>query len=82
MTKITCEHSGIEFEDGKGWISVKERLPKENGRYLVYLIYPAHLVYENEPCGYISIYSFKNDKFQSSFVTHWMEMPQPPEIKS
>ena len=60
-----------------GWISVKDRLPEKNGRYLV--------------CEYGEAYSAEYEKnrpdsewtddYEGYFmkVSHWMPLPEPPE---
>ena len=59
------------------WISVKDRLPEKNGRYLVYEngeVYSAE--YEkNRPD------SEWTDDYEGYFmkVSHWMPLPEPPE---
>lgn len=68
------------------WISVEERLPEENGYYLVKVCSP-HIpvrAYEYKPDrewggfdtlwkGYDGSYVFDH------FVTHWMPLPEPPK---
>ncbi len=68
------------------WISVEERLPEENGFYLVKVESP-HIpvrAYEYKPDmgwdgndrlwkGYDGSYVFDH------FVTHWMPLPEPPK---
>lgn len=60
------------------WISVDERLPEENGYYLVYTKY-----------GYIEVERYKtwdDDDLDGGYwwefeglVTHWMPLPEPPK---
>lgn len=54
------------------WISVKDRLPSEDGNYLVY-------------CGLLSVDSFSVDMkdfvFRDGNITHWMPLPEPPTDK-
>lgn len=54
------------------WISVEERLPEEDGFYLVYgpFIYRDTKWYDRKN---FSQYFWKHD------VTHWMPLPEPPE---
>lgn len=68
------------------WISVEERLPEENGYYLVKVCSP-HIpvrAYEYKPDrewddndklwkGYDGSYVFDH------FVTHWRPLPEPPK---
>ena len=62
------------------WISVKERLPESDGKYLIYYY------------GGYDIAKFKNGKFyvleldlfnslewrHEEAVTHWVPLPEPP----
>ena len=60
-----------------GWISVKERLPEDDGDYLVYT---------REK--YIGLFWFDRDEKEwieesdfpclEGYVTHWMPRPEPP----
>ena len=62
------------------WISVEERLPEENGEYLVYTKY-----------GWFDVERFKlwdDDDTDGGYwweyegiVTHWMPLPEPPTEK-
>ena len=79
------------------WISVKDRLPKKNGRYLCYrplhymkilkmsaigIYYYGRMENEGDRKGF---YFFDSDygDVEISNVTHWMELPEPPkEIES
>ena len=56
------------------WISVEERLPEEDGFYLVYgpFIYRDTKWYDRKN---FSQYFWKHD------VTHWMPLPEPPEVE-
>ena len=66
------------------WISVKERLPKEYGQYLIYCprTFPKN-------CPFLSAnYYDDNNKFYCDAfeavhedVTHWMEIPTPTDGK-
>ena len=59
-----------------GWISVKDRLPEENGVYLVFVAR-----------GYVEFYTLLDKTWFSStfnicddgFVTHWKPLPEPPK---
>ena len=56
------------------WVSVEERLPEEDGFYLVYgpFIYRDTKWYDRRN---FSQYFWKHD------VTHWMPLPEPPEVE-
>jgi len=61
------------------WTSVKDRLPKKDGEYLVYLkwLNPA-----NEWVSERMLWDFKDGKWEKdedTIVTHWMEMPPLPK---
>lgn len=63
------------------WISVKDRLPEDNGKYLVCV--DGDKI--NPP--YVITWWFWNGKFEdfqyfpSRHVTHWMPIPEPPEVE-
>lgn len=62
------------------WISVKDKLPKKEGRYFVN-------IYEDDDFGNFQLEaSFFDGDFHSNgmipiaeLVTHWMELPKPPQ---
>lgn len=58
-----------------GWISVEERLPEEDGFYLVWgpTIYTDTKWYDQRS---LAQYLWKHD------VTHWMPLPKPPEVET
>jgi len=60
----------LEDEDGV-WIPVKKRLPTESGRYLTFSQNPDR----------VGICYFRKDIGTQSEVTHWAELPSPPENK-
>ena len=53
------------------WISVEERLPERNGRYLT------HCKIEDQSLVCI-LYYCKVGGFNEGTVTHWMPVPEPP----
>ena len=65
------------------WISVEERLPEENGRYLV-CVSIRHLVFEDLTMVVIVGYN-KTNGFDvvtdEETVTHWMPLPEHPKMK-
>lgn len=71
---VTVTNVGCKSE----WISVEERLPEENGYYLVYTKY-----------GYIEVERYKtwdDDDLDGGYwwefegcVTHWMPLPEAPK---
>ena len=64
------------------WISVEERLPDENGRYLAH-IKVEHLAFENLSIVAILQYGKSQgfDTHSEETVTHWMPLPEPPKMK-
>lgn len=86
-SSVICNGCNIKFlydarKDGRGvmcqwntrhspWISVKDRLPKKNGRYLVI---------EDHHSNWTGICKFSNGKFELK-VTHWMPLPSLTEEK-
>ena len=56
------------------WISVDERLPERNGRYLT------HCNIEGQSLVCILYYS-KVGGFNEGAVTHWMPLPEAPKMK-
>lgn len=73
-------HSAVaEYLYNKGWrkqsewISVTERLPEKTGTYLVYTK-KGHIEIDIFDVGYYWVEL-------EDCVTHWMPMPQPPEMK-
>lgn len=53
------------------WISVLDRMPERDGRYLVVELHPTQ---------WIDVCALRNKRFDFP-VTHWMELPKPPEEK-
>lgn len=51
------------------WISVKDRLPDKDGRYLVV---------EDYSSKWVGVCSMRNGKFDTD-ISHWMELPHAPE---
>lgn len=58
------------------WISVDERLPDENGRFLtVDKIGDMMVCYWEKHFGWFASVCNKNA------ITHWMPLPEPPKMK-
>lgn len=60
-----------ELEAARQWIPVGERLPEESGLYLIYY-------YDDKAYG--GAWYNANIGFDCG-VTHWMPLPEPPEVK-
>lgn len=72
------------------WISIKDRLPEKDGRYLCYR---RSYVGDGSYCDILrygtiydsgkrrTFYFFDSDygDVEAGNVTHWMELPEPPE---
>lgn len=77
------------------WISVKERLPKESGRYLVFQVKASHMhncaaMNYPLPCcepniayynHYCNGWEWYSGTHQICDPTHWIPLPKPPEEK-
>ena len=67
------------------WISVKDRMPAydSSNPYKSYLVCDANegdcTVARREDPKYKD-WSFQADLWQSEYVTHWMPLPEPPEV--
>lgn len=68
------------------WISVKDRLPPECESVLIYsrgfLPISAYLIYltSNDPiCWSVNDWSGNDTDIKLDDVTHWMQLPKPPE---
>lgn len=75
-----------------GWVSVKDRIPKRKGVYLVYAPdykpgssrgQPNHngimFSYWNGTAWWIEIQG--GYRYRKSFVRYWMPLPEPPEVR-
>lgn len=82
------------------WISVKDRLPSEDGAYLVVVqetdekecaySFVTHAWFTTRPIsfpvpesiGWTLLYEFYNFTEQMrDYITHWMPLPEPPEVE-
>jgi len=52
------------------WISVTDKLPEKDGRYLIV---------EDAPYKWVGVCSIRNGKWDSSSVIYWMPLPEPPK---
>ena len=82
---VVINQQQAEIEKLKNqWISVDDRLPKKHDYYLVCHKHDNDsktnidkLIYSYSHGGWISTYGAK----YSGIVTHWMPLPEPPEVK-
>ena len=51
------------------WISIKDRLPEKDGRYLVV---------EKHSYQWVGVSTMRDGKFDMP-ITHWMPLPAPPK---
>ena len=64
------------------WISVNDRLPEDNGSVQSFLVC---LNIHSASCGKVTIKSalfganFNLTEYERSKLTHWMQLPAPPE---
>ena len=72
-------HEKVTAEEAEPkWISVEERLPEKEGRYLcVVRIGKSGAVYVRVMNG--DSYGFSLDHIYDDDVTHWMPLPEPPK---
>jgi hypothetical protein len=59
------------------WISVKERLPKESGDYLITdtgTCFVSYFDVEEQKWEFFGVEFWKHEE-----VTHWMPLPEPPK---
>lgn len=73
IKKLEKEWCGGRPKQSK-WISVKDRLPERNGRYIT------HCKIEGQSLVCV-LYYCKVGGFNEGTVTHWMPLPEPPEMK-
>ena len=59
------------------WISVKERMPETEGKYIVCTAKSSVYCTKFKGCGDIGV--FKTD--MNTHITHWMPMPDAPEVE-
>lgn len=82
LIDLSCEIEDGRF-DTDGWISVKDRLPEEDGLYLVYTHHGRDVGrFEKDKLG--NWYVFISDEFDNfhwvrGHVSHWMPLPEPPK---
>jgi len=73
-----CEQ--LQYIPPPAWIPVTERLPEENGNYLVAVKCPRGKWVEICACDgrdWVSVDEYA--EYATKWVTHWMPLPQPPK---
>jgi hypothetical protein len=82
--RIIEDMEPTEYELARRWIPVEERLPEEGEQVIVWMPDCPH-----HPCG-MDMGSCMTDSWgvswmvsggRSAFPTHWMPLPEPPEVK-
>ena len=76
---ITTWKEEPSIEIVQEWISVKDRLPEEKVNCIVYY---RHAYCDNDGYWAIGFCCYDGEKFlfdPAYKVTHWMQMPEPPE---
>jgi len=61
------------------WISVKDRLPKEQGYYLVCCLWGEGTLYEKQGVDLIYFRGKQHWAKHEECITHWTYLPKPPE---
>ena len=69
--------AGVETAQPK-WISVEDRLPEKDGKYIVCTAKGS--VYCTRFKAYGKSGSFQTDI--NTHITHWMSLPEPPEVRA
>ena len=70
------------------WISVKDRLPENEGKYILLVqkrhviatFYQGNFYKSRAPKRYYKNWLTENKQY--STVTHWMPLPEPPQSES
>ncbi len=63
------------------WISVKDRLPEKSGYYLYFASSPYIGLQNGIGVSYFMHKAKDWKKVYTPYVTHWMELPEPPTQK-
>ena len=81
----------LEIVPSSGWISVKDRLPEADGPYIVmtlrswedapFRVMIMELTTERGRSGKIRRWKWGH-RVSMWRVTHWMELPEPPEVST
>ena len=63
------------------WISVKDRLPEKDGRYLVWVVTPNRGCVEGVQMRWFRNCDIYYNYMWKNHYTHWMPLPEPPKMK-
>ena len=74
MNENRCINTSADVEPVQEWISVEDRLPKEDE--IVIICTDKNFIYAGELIG--DTWFLDNDSWTAT-VTHWMPLPQPPK---
>jgi hypothetical protein len=70
------------YRKQSGWISVDERLPEESGTYITYHDHGnCGVIYYNASIHLWNVYYHEDKQNAIRSVTHWMPLPEPPDMK-
>lgn len=72
--ELPCPFCGNKGVTAQEWISVKDRLPKNDE--IVIICTDKNFIYAGELIG--DTWFLDNDSWTAT-VTHWMPLPQPPQ---
>jgi len=76
--QIIDDEPTIEVKPDKDWISVKDRLPENDGLYIVCKTVRGHRIsFEAHWKGNEWLSVVKNN--QLDYITHWQPLPEPPK---
>ena len=84
MSKLCCAcraetviEAGYRKQSEDVWISVEERVPEPKKWVLVFTRHMHHPVV----CFYEDVWYFLGGFFSKGQATHWMPLPEPPDMK-
>jgi hypothetical protein len=73
--KLLLDEASDRLENQSKWISVEERLPDEQGHFLIVdKEEQMNTVFYTPRFGWFSHFRIKN-------ITHWMPLPEAPKVK-
>ena len=80
ITELKKEIERLKAE--RGWISVNDRLPEKNGKYLCYLVHDdpkldsrMAVIFRNNSWSTV----IGDNWIKTHSITHWMPLPEPPK---